>query len=127
MSNQRIAAASSGTAFTNYGAATNASVVAAPAMLRSICCTNISASLVYLQVFNLATGPAEDSSVPLFSWAVPAGTSTQPGIRAVGADELGAAGYYFSTGLAWGISVDADNWDSTGITASNHTINGIRV
>lgn len=117
----------SGSSFTNFAAATNANVTTVPSMIKSISCSNISAALVYIQIFNLAAAPTEDTSVPIFSFSVPAGSATQPGIRELGSEFFGEAGYYLSAGLSWGISVDSDNWDSTGITASNHVVNGIRV
>lgn len=116
-----------GVAFSSFGTVSNASVVAGVARLKSISCSNVSGALVYLQIFNLATAPVEDTSVPIFSWSVPAGTATQPAIRSIDSDELGLDGYHLGTGLAWGISVSPSVWDSTGITASNHVVNGTRV
>lgn len=112
------------TAFSNFGAASNANVKATNAQLFSIECQNENAAIRYLQIFNKASGPTEDSEVPIFSFPIPAGTAAAPGICSRGRDFFGAAGYYLSTGLSWGISVDPDVWDSTGITAGEHQING---
>lgn len=122
-----VASTYSGTAFGSFGTVTNASVTAVPAMLKSIYGSNLSAALVYLQVFNLAAAPTEDSSVPLFSWAIPAGTATQPGIREIGTEFLGESGHYFSAGLAWGVSASPEVFNAGALTAANHVVNGVRV
>lgn len=122
-----ISSSYSGTAFTNFGAASNANVTTVPTMLKSISAHNENAAVRYLQVFNLAAAPTEDTSVPLFSFTIPAGTAAAPGRCNVGAEFFGEAGYYLSAGLSWGISVDKDNWDSTGVTVTEHIVNGVRV
>lgn len=122
-----VSSSYSGQAFSNFGAATNASVTTVPTMLKSINAQNENAAIRYLQVFNLAAAPTEDTSVPIFSWAIPAGTGAAPGIREIGADFFGEAGYYLSAGLSWGISVDPDVFDADAVTAGEHQINGVRV
>lgn len=114
----------SSTAFTNYGAAFKANVKNAAAQLKSITAHNKNAAARYLQIFNLTASPTDDSSVPIFSFFLPAGTATNPGIREIGQDFFGTQGYYLSTGLSWGISVDAGVFNETGVTASEHQING---
>lgn len=120
-----ISSVYTGTVFTNFGAASNASITTVPSMIRSISCHNENAAVRYIQIFNLAAAPTEDTSVPIFSFTVPAGTAAAPGIRTIGSEFFGENGYYLSAGLSWGISVDKDNWDSTGVTVTEHIVNGI--
>lgn len=115
----------SGTAFTNYGAANNANVKAAAGMIKSIRAQNENAAIRYLQIFNLAAAPTDDSSVPIFSFEIAAGSGTVPGVTEVGSNFFGEGGYYLSTGLSWGISVDPDVFDNTGVTAGEHQVNGV--
>lgn len=122
-----VSSSYSGQAFSNFGAATNASVTTVPTMLKSIHAQNENAAIRYLQVFNLAAAPTDDSSVPIFSFAIPAGSATNPGICDKGSEFFGEAGYYLSAGLSWGISVDPDVFDNTGVTPGEHQVNGIRV
>lgn len=122
-----VSSSYSGQAFSNFGAASNASVTTVPTMIKSIHAQNENAAIRYLQIFNLAAAPTDDTSVPIFSFEIPAGSGTVPGVVAIGADFFGEAGYYLSTGLAWGISVDPDVFDLTGVTAGEHQINGVRV
>jgi len=112
------------TAFSNFGAANNANVKATNAQIFSIEAQNENAAIRYLQIFNLAAAPTDDSSTPIFSWAIPAGTANNPGICERGRDFFGQGGYYLSTGLSWGISVDPDVFDNTGVTAGEHQVNG---
>lgn len=122
-----ISSSYSGQAFSNFGAATNASVTTVPTMLKSIQAQNENAAIRYLQIFNLAAAPTEDSSVPIFSFEIPAGSGTVPGLCQIGAEFFGEAGYYLSAGLAWGISVDPDVFDAATVTAGEHQINGVQV
>jgi len=122
-----ISSSYSGQAFSNFGAATNASVTTVPTMLKSIHAQNENAAIRYLQIFNLAAAPTEDSSVPIFSFEIPAGSGTVPGLSIIGSEFFGEAGYYLSAGLAWGISVDPDVFDANAVTAGEHQINGIQV
>jgi hypothetical protein len=126
-SKKAISAIYSGTPFVNYGTANNANVKPAAAQLYSIDAQNENAAIRYLQIFNLAAAPTDDSSVPVHSFAIPAGTANNPGIRSIGAEFFGEGGLYLSTGLSWGISVDPDVFDNTGVTAGEHQVNGIYI
>lgn len=117
----------SGRSFTNFGAASNANVATVPTMIKSIHAHNENAAVRYLQVFNLSAAPTEDTSVPTFSFTIPAGTAAAPGRATIGSEFFGENGFYLSAGLSWGISVDKDNWDSTGVTVTEHIVNGIYV
>lgn len=112
-------------AFTDYGSNSKLSVVVGPATLMSFSCQNENAQIRYFQIFNLAAAPTEDSSVPLFSFAIPGGNANWPGYRAEGEEFFGKDGFYLGTGFAWGISVDPDVFDSTGIVVGEHQVNGI--
>lgn len=120
-----VSASYSGGAFSNYGAAVTANVKNSAALIKSIHAQNENAAIRYLQVFNLAATPTDDSSVPLFSFAIPAGTAAVPGIVEIGENFFGSNGYYLSTGLSWAVSVDPDVYDLTGVTAGEHQINGV--
>jgi len=78
---------------------------------------NINASIRYLHIFNKASAPA-GSDVPVFSFAIPAGTANQPGDRLIGTDFFGTAGYYLSTGVAYGVSTV--NATFTAATTTDH-------
>ena len=119
-----ISALYSPIAFTNFGTAAKANVKSVPGHIFSIDCQNENAAVRYLQIFNLAANPIDDSSVPLFSFMIPAGSGTTPGIRSFGREFFGEGGYYLPTGLSWGISVDPDVFDETGVTVGEHQING---
>lgn len=122
-----VSATYSGTAFSNFGAATNANVKASAGMLKAISCQNENAAIRYLHVYNKASAPTEDSEVPIFAFAIPAGTAAAPGIITMGENFFGTSGYYFSTGISWGVSVDPDVFDANAVTAGEHQINGIYV
>lgn len=122
-----ISSTYSGTVFADFGSNKSASVTVVPSMLKSIRATNVNAAVRYLQVFNLAAAPTEDSSAPVLSIPIPAGSATAPAAVAVGANELGEAGLYLSAGLAWGISASVGVFNADAVTASEHTVNGIRV
>jgi hypothetical protein len=119
-----VSSSYSSTAFSNFGAATNAVAKNSAGMIKSIHAQNENAAIRYLQIFNKATGPTEDSEVPIFSFAIPAGTGAAPGIVSIGAEFFGEAGYYLSAGVTWGISVDPDVFDANAVTAGEHQING---
>lgn len=69
----------------------------------SIAITNTNAAVRYFQLHNKASAPAA-TEVPIYSFPVPAGSATVPGVLMVGVDFFTEAGYYFSTGIGWAIS-----------------------
>lgn len=117
----------SGRSFTNFGAASNANVSTVPTMVKSISAHNENAAARYIQIFNLSAAPTEDTSVPIFSFTLPGGTALIPSVVKIGSEFFGENGFYLSAGLSWGISVDKDNWDSTGVTVTEHIVNGIYI
>lgn len=107
-------------AIADLGVSIAANVVAVPTMLKSISATNANAALRYLQVFNLTAAPTSGSSVPIFSWVLPAGSATVPSFYG---KEFDGAGKYMSTGLSWAISTTKAVY-TNGATASEHQVNG---
>ena len=97
------------------------SVKATAGNLLSITASNINAAIRYLQVFDKATAPSSGNT-PVFSWAIPAGTSTAPAIREIGRDFLGEGGHYFASGIAVGVSTTAATF--TAATTTDHVTNG---
>lgn len=122
-----VSSSYSGTAFTDLGALAKDNEKAAAAQLLAIHAQNENAAVRYLQIFNLAADPTDDSSVPVLSFVIPAGSGTAPGITSIGRDFFGEGGYYLSTGFSWGISVDPDVFDETGVTVGEHQVNGLYI
>lgn len=87
--------------FTNLGAATTANAKATAGNLYSITCTNRNIATRYLQVFN-STG---STATVLYQWAVP-GSSTV----IIGEDMFTQEGWFFSTGITWGVSTTAGSY-----------------
>lgn len=96
------------------------SVKASAGNILSVTCSNINAAIRYLQIHNKATAPA-NPDVPIFSFAIPAGSATVPAMREIGRDFFGAGGYYLSTGIAIGVSTTAATF--TAATTTDHTTN----
>lgn len=114
----------SATGFTAPLTDVDISVKGSAGNLKSLSASNINAAIRYLQVFNKATAPAGGDTA-VFSWPIPAGTSTAPAVVEIGQDFLGNGGYYFSTGIAVGISTVAATF--TGATTTDHVTNGTYV
>lgn len=100
------------------------SVKASAGNIKSLSVSNINAAVRYLQVHNKATAPAGGDTA-IFSFVIPAGTATAPGVREIGTEFFGEGGYYLSTGIAIGISTVAATF--TAATTTDHTLNGTYV
>lgn len=99
------------------------SVKATPGNLLSVSATNINAAVRYLQIFNKASAPATND-VPIFCFPIPIGSTTIQ-MTNIGRDFFGAGGYYFSTGIAIGISTSGTNYQAA--TATDHITQGTYV
>lgn len=117
-----VSASYSATGFANAGAATKANQKASAGMLRSIRASNVNAAIRYLQVHNKASAPAGGDTA-IFSFAIPAGTATAPGITEIGAEFFGLVGYYLSLGVSWAISTTSGTFTDSA-TAAEHNTNG---
>lgn len=111
----------SGTAFIAPLNDVDISVKASAGSLLSVSATNINAAIRYLQVFNKATAPAGGDTA-VFSFPIPAGSSTVPAVVSVARDFLGQNGHQFSTGIAVGVSTTAATF--TAATTTDHVVNG---
>ncbi len=98
----------------NFGAATDINVQAAPSNLFAITGENRNAAVRYLQLHNLA-GAIGGGAVPLYVWPVPATT----GLLVRGPDFLTTEGARFTTGLRVGWSTTEHTY--TAGTAADHT------
>lgn len=96
------------------------SVKATPGNLFSVSATNINAAIRYLQVFNKASAPATND-VPVFEWPIPIGSTTIQ-TTTQGRDFFGQGGYYFTAGIAVGISTSGTNYQAA--TATDHIVQG---
>jgi hypothetical protein len=111
----------SGTAFAAFLSDVDIAVKATAGNILSVTCSSMNEAVRYLQVHNKATAPA-GGDVPIFSFSIPAGTSTQPAIKEVGREFFGDGGYYCATGIAVGVSTTAATF--TASTTTDHVING---
>lgn len=82
---------------------TKANIKATPGNVMSAIISNTNAAVRYFQLHNKASAPTA-GEVPIYSFPVPAGLATIPGVLVLGVDFFTEAGYYFSTGIGWAIS-----------------------
>ena len=75
----------------------------------------------YFQLFNIADEP-HFNSTPIYSFAIPASTSTVFGGYLDLANGFFFPAVEFGTGLAFGISSDDDTYSSASITAANYDV-----
>lgn len=108
------------TLHTNFGAATKANVAASTANVLSVYVINRNAAVRYFQLHNKATAPAA-TEVPIYSFAVPAGTTNNPGVVSLGSDFFTSNGRNFSTGLGWAISTTEGTFTDSA-TANEHSV-----
>lgn len=104
----------------SFGTSAAVSVKAVPGMLFGVYATNQNAALRYFQVFNKSAAPATNDT-PVWSFPIPAGTSTNPGVLQLPNNFFGDNGYYGSNGIAWGISTTRATF--TAATAADHDVN----
>lgn len=100
------------------------SVKNAAGNLLSVSASNINAAIRYLQIHNKASAPA-GGDTPVFSFPIPAGTSTAPATVSLGREFLGQHGQHLTAGVAIGISTVAATF--TAATTTDHTVNGTYV
>lgn len=74
---------------------------------------NAAAALRYLKLYNKATAPTVGTDTPVFTYALPATAAFQFTIP---------GGYQFSTGLGFGLTVNAADADTTAVTAGDITV-----
>jgi len=102
-------------AYTNFAVAASGSVIATPAFLYSLSCFNNHATAVrYIQIFNRTTAPSVGDT-PVFSFPIPA----QQGF-VLEESFFTNNGYFFNTGIAWGISSTAATY-TAGLAADQVT------
>ncbi len=82
--------------------------------------SNINAAVRYFQLHNKATAPA-GTDVPIFSFPVGAGTSTNPIILEMGSEFFTQAGKNFTTGIGWAISTTYATFTDSA-TAAEHVV-----
>jgi hypothetical protein len=96
---------------TTCAATTNlTSAVAAPCDLYQIICTNTSASVKFLKLYNKASAPVLASDVPVLTIALPATAITNIPMP---------MGLYFSAGLAFAMTGADGDTDATAMTAGD--------
>lgn len=104
------------TLFSNFGANTTLNVKVSAGNIKSIYCHNRNAAIRYIQIHNTATVPTSPTGIPLYTFLIPgSGTAIIDGAF------LGENGANLTTGIAFAISVSPHVYDSTGVTASEHT------
>lgn len=82
--------------------------------------SSVDTSLVYLQLHNKATALA-GGDVPIYSFAVAAGTATVPSMLERGEEYFGSTGRNFATGITWGISTTNGTYTAAS-TAANYNV-----
>lgn len=96
-------------------ATTNAtSVKAFPGNLQKIICNNTNAADRYLKIYNKASAPTVGTDVPILTLTLPASTKN---IQI----DLGALGQFLSTGIAYAITANAADADTTAVGAGDIT------
>lgn len=110
-----------GTAFSARLNDVDIAVKTSPGNLLSVRVSNINAAVRYLQIHNKASAPTSGNS-PVFSFVIPAGSSTAPSIIELDRGFFGSNGQYLDTGIAIGISTAADTF--TAATTTDHIVNG---
>lgn len=105
---------------TAFGTSAAANLKAIPGLFFGVYVTNQNAALRYFQIFNSSGVPAANA-VPLWSFPIPAGSGTNPGVLQLPNLFFGMNGYYLNTGVAWGISTTRATF--TAATAADHDVN----
>jgi len=107
-----------GTDYYNVGTAVSSNLKASSGNVYAITCSNQTTALVWFQLFNKATAPA-NGDTPVRSYPVYGATSTAPGFIILGQDSLGGSGISFSTGIGWAISSTATTLTLATASATN--------
>jgi hypothetical protein len=106
---------------TSFGTVTNHTSKASAGNVFSVHASSINSALVWFQIFNKASAPTSPGEVPIYSFPLPAGSATVPGVVAISENFFGIAGKNFATGIAWGISSTQATFTDAG-TASNYGV-----
>lgn len=107
--------------YTNFGAVAGTVVKASAGILTSVYVSNISSALVYFQVFNSTTTPA-NGGTPRMSFPVE-GTSAAAAVGKLILDNAFFAPIdYMGTGVAWALSSTNGTLGTASITPSNHNV-----
>lgn len=88
-----------------------------PGNILSFSVTSVNAAIRYFQLFNAASA----TGTPIYSFPIPAGSSTAPATVGKGSEFFTTNGVYFSTALSWGISTAAATYSAA--TTTDHTVN----
>ena len=103
-----------------WSTAASAGLKAIPGIFFGAYVTNQNAALRYFQIFNSSASPATNA-VPVWSFPIPAGSATNPGVLQLPNLFFGMNGYYLNTGVAWGISTARATF--TAATPTDHDVN----
>ena len=114
---QIIASTYSPSIDTSFGTVVTHNSKATAGLIMSFDVTSINAAVRYFQFYN-STG---STATVLFSFPIPAGTSTAPARLTLGDTFFGNNGYCMSTGITWGISTTVATY--TAATNTDHVVN----
>ncbi len=103
-----------------FGTVAAANLKAIPGIFFGVYATNQNAALRYFQIFNSSGTPAANA-VPIWSFPIPAGSGTNPGVLQLPNLFFGMNGFYLNTGVAWGVSTTRATF--TAATPTDHDIN----
>ena len=84
--------------------------------------SNVNAAIRYFKLYNKAGAPVVGTDTPIFTVAIPAGTSTVPGYLNL-ENLFGAHGHLFAAGIAYAITGGAADSDTTAIGANDVIVN----
>jgi len=84
--------------------------------------SNVNAAIRYFKLYNKASAPVVGTDTPIFTVAIPAGSSTVPGF--VNLENLfGSQGHVFAAGIAYAITGAAPDSDTTAVAANDVIVN----
>lgn len=103
------------TSFVNSAGTTNATSTKATAgTVWSVVVSNINAAARYLKLYNKATAPTVGTDTPVLVIPIPAGQIVPV--------NGGSNGIRFGTGIAWALTANADDSDTTAVSANEHKV-----
>lgn len=106
--------------YSNSGTSAAANIKPAAGNVFSIVVTSTSTAVRYLQLHNKITPPTAGDTAQL-NIVIPAGSATVPWVEKRSAQDLITE--YFSQGIGFAISSTYGTYTTTGVTASEHTLN----
>lgn len=113
----QASAANSYSRDTDFGVATAHTAKGSAGSINAFDATSINAAVRYFQIHNRAVTPVTDD-VPIYSFAVQAGSATAPARLTMGQEFFGLNGEFLSTGVSWGWSTAVGTYQAG--TASDH-------